>query len=118
MKLINLTGNTLNIYLDDGELIVIEPVKGQTARVKQAKLGRDREGKGTAGGGGRITVRHLRDKDTQNIPAPKQGVQYIVPLAVLRSMSSGRTDVFAPGMLVRPPGKGKPWGYDGLVVND
>ena len=64
---------------------------------------------------GEIPVFEVTFGEVQDIPEPKEGVYYIVSGMVL-SAASDRTDLVAPGDLVRNE-EGQPIGCNGFRVN-
>lgn len=100
---VNLTPHALNIRREDGTMLDIAP-SGIVARVAET-----RETLPSLGG---LAVSRASYGPVEGLPAPAEGAVYIVSALVL-ARCAGRTDVFAPGPLIRDEA-GKPVGADGL----
>ncbi len=105
IKFINLTPHALNIKLEDGNVLTIEP-SGKVARVA-AELE-----KVCVINGIKMTKAHLGE--IVDLPDSKQGVIYIVSSIVREAIKNkGRDDIVSPGKLIRN-NEGHPIGCDGL----
>ncbi len=84
---VNLTPHQINIKLADGSMLNIEP-SGQLARVTStSSFVVEEDG---------IPVFDNEWSEVEGLPAPVDGVRYIVSMLVLNRIS-GRDDVRAPG---------------------
>jgi hypothetical protein len=106
MAIKNLTPHTLNIISADGTSRSIEPT-GTVARCSQVPT--------PAGDHDGVSLTHVRYGDVTDLPAPVDGVLYVVS-ALVRSARPNRTDVASPGDLVRND-SGQVIGCRNLVVN-
>lgn len=106
MKLINLTPHSLTVLRADGSAVTLPP-SGTVARctVTGARVGEI----------GGIVLTRTSVGIVTDMPAPAEGVMYVVSL-VVRTALPGRTDIASPGELVRGP-DGQPVGCRGLAVN-
>lgn len=104
MNFINLTPHTINIHTPAG-VIDVAP-SGDVARVSVT----DVPAAPIAG----IPVAKRVTGDVVGLPAPQDGVAYIVSGMVAAAVP-GRPDVFSPGPLVRDDA-GKPIGCNGLYA--
>ena len=105
-QLVNLTPHNLDVRGVDGTTTQIPP-SGKVARIEV----QDTE---VCIINGILVSRSVRG-EVQDLPAPKNGVFYIVSLAV-RDAVRDRQDVLSPGNLLRGP-DGQPTGCDGLRIN-
>ena len=89
MRLINLTPHTVNIYDDDGSLVMsIEP-SGQVLRLPTRAY--------AAGDIDNIPLVRLTYEAPEDLPEPKEGTVYIVSSIMLEPLKDmGRTDFVAP----------------------
>ena len=91
MRYINLTPHQINIQLETGEVITVDP-SGDVARVEQDDVYQSKDDNG---------VSYYRTKyyELKGVPVSVPGVMYIVSGLVLSA--SGRTDLAAPSELIR-----------------
>lgn len=91
MTLINLTPHTLNILDGKGEILTLAAT-GQVARVAETRV--------PSGEIDGIPVDGLRFGEVTGLPAPQDGVTYIVSALVAKA-TANRADVVSPGAPVR-----------------
>lgn len=108
--LINCTPHAINIHREDGTILTVEP-SGDFARV--ATNIENVELSGVAGI--KVVKTTFDTSKVEGLPAPKEGVIYIVSLITLNALKGIRTDLVAPGNLIRDEG-GNIVGCDGLTV--
>ena len=108
--LINCTPHTVNIHRENGSVLTVEP-SGEFARVatnieniKVPGIEGIKVGKTT-----------FDTTKVDGLPAPEEGVIYIVSLITLNALKGIRSDLVAPGNLIRDE-KGNIVGCDGLTV--
>ena len=104
VQIVNLTPHAINIKRQDGSFLVVPP-SGQLARCAENRAVVESPIEGVV-----VTVPTYGD--VEGLPDPQDGTVYIVSALVL-SRVQDRTDVFAPGALIRDA-DGKPVGCDGL----
>lgn len=102
MPILNYTASALRIRKDDDTTLVLPP-QGKVGMVRNAK--RIHEGVKIREA---ATQRRRDPEDIVEIPAPQEGVIYVVSAAV--AFAANREDVMCPGLLL-PDGR-----YDGLVT--
>lgn len=102
MKVVNLTPHTLNVHNNVGDVSTFEP-SGQVARVQVSY-----EPAGEVAG---LPVSKAVYGEVEGLPEPQEGIIYIVSGMVQARVP--RSDVFAPGDLVRDE-EGRPVGCRGL----
>lgn len=108
--LVNCTPHTVNIRRKDGTILTIES-SGNFARVATVK-----ETVSLPGVEGINVVKTVFDTSKiEGLPAPQEGVLYIVSLITLNALKGIRNDLVAPGDLIRDEG-GNIIGCDGLTV--
>ena len=101
---VNLTPHTLTVLGDDGNVITDIPPSGDVARVDV-----QRTQTGTVAG---IPVYDSVFGNVQDLPAPQDGVFYVVSGMVRSAVD--RDDVLSPGALVRDD-DGRPVGCKGFT---
>lgn len=96
MQLINLTPHPLTIIGKDGTVLVNQAPDGPMARCAE-----DRRDVGTVTAGGHsIPLRQVGFGRVTGLPAPRQGVLYVVSRATAEA-ATGRDDVVYPDEQVR-----------------
>lgn len=108
--LINCTPHAVNIYSKDGTVITVES-SGNFARVATIKEETSIPGLE----GIKVEKTTFDTSKIDGLPAPEEGVIYIVSLITLNALKGIRTDLVAPGNLIRDE-KGNIIGCDGLAV--
>lgn len=98
-SIINLTPHTINVIVDNGETVDIQP-SGQVARVAATTIK-----KGEISG---LPIFESLFGEVEGLPPRKLGTFYIVSRLVLQACSD-RDDLLAPGQLVRDE-EGRPIG--------
>jgi len=107
---INCTPHAVNISCEDGSVLTVEP-SGDFARVAT-----NVENVNIPGIEGIKVVKTTFDTSkVEGLPAPEEGVIYIVSLITLNALKGIRSDLVAPGNLIRDEG-GNIVGCDGLTV--
>ena len=106
MKLVNLTPHPVRLYkadtpdqvedLDDGVVKVLEP-SGELARLSESVIGEDAV---LADEGVEIPVSTVSYAEVEGLPAPQEGVAYVVPLMTALA-AAGRDDLLVPYEQVR-----------------
>ena len=108
--LINCTPHAVNIRREDGAFLTVQP-SGDFARVATIK-----EETSIPGLEGIKVVKTTFDTSkVEGLPTPEEGVIYIVSLITLNALKGSRSDLVAPGNLIRDE-KGNIVGCDGLTV--
>ena len=108
--LINCTPHAVNIHSEDGTILTVEP-SGDVARVAT-----NIENVELSGVEGIKVVKTTFDTSkVEGLPSPKEGVIYVVSLITLNALKGIRSDLVAPGNLIRDE-KGNIIGCDGLTV--
>jgi hypothetical protein len=106
MNILNLTPHTITIVLSNDRTLCVEP-SGIVARVAESYS----QGKDIEVDIGSISVSYPRYGKILDLPEPQPDTIYIVSALVLQR--TDRTDVYAPGKLVRDE-RGQPIGCVGL----
>lgn len=106
MKLINLTPHVIKIHNPERLLVALDSTD-EIARVEVTT-----EPQGSIGD---IIIYRNTYSDVTGVPAPVDGVSYVVS-AIVRLALPNRSDVLSPGDLLRSP-EGQPIGCLGLVQN-
>ena len=104
--IINLTPHTINATRRDGSVRAIAP-SGSVARCSQSSV--------EVGEVEGIPLYRTTFGEVTGLPAPEEGVLYIVS-ALVRMAVPHRADVVSPGELLRGP-DGQPVGCKGLAVS-
>lgn len=105
MNIVNLTPHTINIRKTDGAFLNI-PASGAIARREETRE--------TLSGLDGIGISRASYGAVTGLPDPQDNTIYVVSALVLSAPEvAGRTDVFAPGQLIRGD-NGQPIGCDGL----
>lgn len=91
MNLVNLTPHEINLIMDNGEVLTIEP-SGTVARVTATTV--------ICGRIGAIPITTTEFGEVENLPSPEAGTYYIVSSIVAQSCKD-REDVFVPNESVR-----------------
>lgn len=107
---INCTPHTVNIYSKDGAVLSVES-SGNFARVATDIKNVDIPGIENI----KVVKTTFDTSKVEGLPEPKEGVIYIVSLITLNALKGIRTDLVAPGNLIRDEG-GNIVGCDGLTV--
>ncbi len=106
MKATNLTPLAINVVLEDNAVVTIAP---------SGNLARCAEKSAVVGKVGDIPLYKTTYGDVGGLPAPEDGVIFIVS-AMVRMAVPDRKDVFSPGVLVRNAA-GEIIGCKGLISN-
>lgn len=107
---INCTPHAVNIQREDGSTLTVEP-SGDFARVAT-----NVENVNIPGIEGIKVVKTTFDTTkVDGLPEPTEGVIYIVSLITLNALKGIRSDLVAPGNLIRDE-KGNIVGCDGLTI--
>jgi hypothetical protein len=110
VEFVNCTPHAVNIHREDGTVFTVDP-SGNFARVAT-----NIENVEISGIEGIKVVRTTFDTTkVDGLPAPEEGVIYIVSLITLNALKGIRTDLVAPGNLIRDE-KGNIVGCDGLTI--
>lgn len=104
MQLINLTPHAISLYDRNGERHEVAP-SGQIARVAQTREDRpafqlDDPISPDGDGISRFDTNYSTFGQVEGLPEPEKGVAYLVSALVMSAVPD-RTDVFAPGELLR-----------------
>ena len=108
--LINCTPHAVNIHSENGTVLTVEP-SGDFARVATIKEETSIPGLE----GIKVEKTTFDTSKVEGLPAPEEEVIYIVSLITLNALKGIRTDLVAPGNLIRDEG-GNIVGCDGLTV--
>lgn len=94
VKIVNLTPHVLNLFTENGEQIVV-PTSGTIARVSVKQFIADRING--------LPVYEEKIGEVEGLPAPEEGVVYVVSRVVAAALKGSRPDVLVPGALRRDP---------------
>ena len=108
--LVNCTPHTVNIHREDGTVLTVEP-SGDFARVATIKEEASIPGLEEI----KVVKTTFDTSKIEGLPDPQEGILYIVSLITLDALKGIRTDLVAPGNLIRDEG-GNVVGCDGLTV--
>lgn len=107
---INCTPHAVNIKCEDGSTLTVEP-SGNSARVATNVKNVNIPGIE----GIKVVKTTFDTSKVEGLPNPEEGVIYIVSLITLNALKGIRTDLVAPGNLIRDK-EGNITGCDGLTV--